>query len=402
MGRKLNICGMHDNGFRNLFNAVIVDKNDQHVVLGGKAFSAMVLGWNADPLKCFQLFITPSWAPNTSWLSLRHGDGNWDSFPCIVSDRGLRHALRTWALPDTDLRWIRSPTKTVEGYESRAASSVRDSNYTRRNYASKFSQGNCLALFHDPRPLTGGYFLSLQASPHTYGPSRNLKLLSARPLTDRLADLAEAVGHLRHVDLPTLDKTFGELTDEYRVALGALFAEYGDRYVTSTPSPLSRELKNRILRADDDEGNGVRKIRARLREKAGLPPTHDGYSNFALSAEDRAEREVPEEGHRPISSTDGDDSYTAALRSEPANDSTEVEPTEPVCSGECLRGTDVGVSIVGNPIAYAHPDCPKHGLENNLPPPSEVTVEESEGDLDEQTIEKMLDEEPTPEEEEGL
>ncbi len=34
-------------------------------------------------------------------------------------------------------------------------------------------------------------------------------------------------------------------------------------------------------------------------------------------------------------------------------------PPEPLCSGECLRGYDIGIE--SNTVAYPHPDCPKHG-----------------------------------------
>lgn len=31
------------------------------------------------------------------------------------------------------------------------------------------------------------------------------------------------------------------------------------------------------------------------------------------------------------------------------------------CDHLCLRGSDVGVSVPGDPVAYAHPGCPVHG-----------------------------------------
>ena len=34
--------------------------------------------------------------------------------------------------------------------------------------------------------------------------------------------------------------------------------------------------------------------------------------------------------------------------------------TEAVCRGDCLTAVEVGVSLPGNPIAYAHPDCELH------------------------------------------
>jgi hypothetical protein len=41
------------------------------------------------------------------------------------------------------------------------------------------------------------------------------------------------------------------------------------------------------------------------------------------------------------------------------------------CSGECLRASDVGVGVTGNPVAYAHPHCPVHGSVRPLPRPEE-------------------------------
>jgi hypothetical protein len=31
------------------------------------------------------------------------------------------------------------------------------------------------------------------------------------------------------------------------------------------------------------------------------------------------------------------------------------------CGHLCLRGSDIGVSVPGDPVAYAHPGCPVHG-----------------------------------------
>jgi hypothetical protein len=33
---------------------------------------------------------------------------------------------------------------------------------------------------------------------------------------------------------------------------------------------------------------------------------------------------------------------------------------EPGCDGLCVTAADVGVSVPGNPVAYAHPGCPAH------------------------------------------
>lgn len=35
--------------------------------------------------------------------------------------------------------------------------------------------------------------------------------------------------------------------------------------------------------------------------------------------------------------------------------------TEPGCNGLCHRASDVGVSVPGDPVAYAHESCPEHG-----------------------------------------
>lgn len=31
------------------------------------------------------------------------------------------------------------------------------------------------------------------------------------------------------------------------------------------------------------------------------------------------------------------------------------------CGGPCMRASDVGVPVPGDPVAYAHPCCPVHG-----------------------------------------
>lgn len=39
-----------------------------------------------------------------------------------------------------------------------------------------------------------------------------------------------------------------------------------------------------------------------------------------------------------------------------------VIPEPPLCSGECLTATDIGLGEYGSQIAYPHPDCPRHGI----------------------------------------
>jgi len=31
------------------------------------------------------------------------------------------------------------------------------------------------------------------------------------------------------------------------------------------------------------------------------------------------------------------------------------------CGHMCVRGSDIGIGVVGDPVAYAHPGCPIHG-----------------------------------------
>lgn len=35
--------------------------------------------------------------------------------------------------------------------------------------------------------------------------------------------------------------------------------------------------------------------------------------------------------------------------------------TEDIDCGMCVRASDIGVPVAGNPIAYAHPGCRDHG-----------------------------------------
>lgn len=68
-----------------------------------------------------------------------------------------------------------------------------------------------------------------------------------------------------------------------------------------------------------------------------------------------------------MSSATNDDARAIlhALASQPAR--------QHVCCGDCLTAAEVGVSLPGNPIAYAHPECSLHNPPAS--PPVAVVVE---------------------------
>lgn len=48
-----------------------------------------------------------------------------------------------------------------------------------------------------------------------------------------------------------------------------------------------------------------------------------------------------------------------------------TSPPERVCRCTCLTAADVGVSLPGNPVAYAHPECQMHNSESHFTSDSE-------------------------------
>jgi len=344
MARTPNICGMSRRVIETEYENYETALTRGPLALAGPCKSAMGLSYDPhDISRCYKLFVRAGWVEGTYWLALKHANGHWSSWPCIIHETTLRALVALWD-PKGLLRWAFDGAEP--SYDWPRIRHFGAKSFKPRN-SVMYPRGPCITLLR----RGNAFALSLRSYPHTINGANyiddtnslsRLELMSSRPFVNlkSVGEFGTALGpHDKVMPDQWIHFTRDADRRDFLARAAKHFTQWAHLEVRNT-TPNRVVLAGKDFDAETDEmERDVAAITARVKKLQAEKDKPTDLSTLGLEAFEPVVVEPPVD--EPKSEDDEDEKWSAAA--EDAKRSIEDDEDEPSVEEELEKelGDDV-------------------------------------------------------------